>query len=421
PYRARSQAWIGLLLSAVGRRQEALAPTEEALKIYRGLAQSNPAFQGDLANALYNLAIRYSELGRRQEALAPVEEALKIYRGLAQSNPAFQGDLANALNNLGIWYSELGRRQEALAPAEEALKIYRGLAQSNPAFLDELALSLNALGTLKNNLGQPEQARAAYEESLTIIRPLAAANPAFQGDLQRFLYNLDNFNRQEGLRTGERKLVAASDLSFLPKDDPNTPIRRAVVRLWPTFAGKNSGIGQLGTGFVVKRQGDRAWIATAKHVIHDVANDYALAVRLEAELYTGPLPNGLEPTRLEVILPPQGSPPDQDVDVIILEVRGLPADVRPLELTMAPPQGALKVVGHPSDKLPWTVAPFAVLKTTDQQLVLDGQLLPGASGSPVLNASGQVLGLVYETGTYAKQSLNLVSAYRSSAIQSKLP
>jgi hypothetical protein len=39
----------------------------------------------------------------------------------------------------------------------------------------------------------------------------------------------------------------------------------------------------------------------------------------------------------------------------------------------------------------------------------------------VLNASGQVLGLVYETGTYAKQSLNLVSAYRSSAIQSKLP
>ncbi|MFN6338794.1 MAG: tetratricopeptide repeat protein, partial [Cyanobacteriota bacterium] len=37
PYRARSQAWIGLLLSAVGRRQEALAPTEEALKIYRGL------------------------------------------------------------------------------------------------------------------------------------------------------------------------------------------------------------------------------------------------------------------------------------------------------------------------------------------------------------------------------------------------
>jgi hypothetical protein len=29
PYRARSQTWMGLLLSAVGRRQEARAPTEE--------------------------------------------------------------------------------------------------------------------------------------------------------------------------------------------------------------------------------------------------------------------------------------------------------------------------------------------------------------------------------------------------------
>ena len=49
PYRASSQTWMGLLLSAVGRRQEALAPTEEAVKIYRELAKTNPAYLGDLA------------------------------------------------------------------------------------------------------------------------------------------------------------------------------------------------------------------------------------------------------------------------------------------------------------------------------------------------------------------------------------
>jgi hypothetical protein len=52
---------------------------------------------------------------------------------------------------------------------------------------------------------------------------------------------------------------------------------------------------------------------------------------------------------------------------------------------------------------------------------LAGELQPGASGSPVLNASGQVLGLVYETATYARQALKLVSAYRTSAIQAKIP
>ncbi|MBM5817567.1 MAG: tetratricopeptide repeat protein, partial [Cyanobacteria bacterium K_Offshore_surface_m2_239] len=69
PYRASSQTWMGLLLSAVGRRQEALAPTEEAQRIYRELAKTNPAFLPDLADSLNNLGIRLSELGRRQEAL----------------------------------------------------------------------------------------------------------------------------------------------------------------------------------------------------------------------------------------------------------------------------------------------------------------------------------------------------------------
>ena len=40
--------------------------------------KTNPAFLGDLAGALTNLGNRYSDLGRRQQALAPAEEAVKI-------------------------------------------------------------------------------------------------------------------------------------------------------------------------------------------------------------------------------------------------------------------------------------------------------------------------------------------------------
>ena len=109
------------------------------MRIYRELAKTNPAFRPDLAGSLNNLGIRYSELGRRAEALAPTEEAVTIRRELAKTNPAFRPDLAGSLNNLGIRYSELGRRAEALAPTEEAVSIYRELAKTNPAFRPDLA------------------------------------------------------------------------------------------------------------------------------------------------------------------------------------------------------------------------------------------------------------------------------------------
>jgi tetratricopeptide (TPR) repeat protein len=92
----------------------------------RELSESNGAFLPDLARALNNLGAHYSNLGRREEALPPTEEAVKIYRELSESNGAFLPDLARALINLGNRYSELGRREEALPPVEEAVKMYSG-------------------------------------------------------------------------------------------------------------------------------------------------------------------------------------------------------------------------------------------------------------------------------------------------------
>jgi len=61
---------------------------------------------------LNNLGIRYSEVGRRQEAVGPVEEAVALWRGLAEQNAVFVPDLAMALNNLRDRYSEVGRDRE---------------------------------------------------------------------------------------------------------------------------------------------------------------------------------------------------------------------------------------------------------------------------------------------------------------------
>ena len=67
------------------------------------------------AGLLNNLSVALSALGRREEALQAAQEAVDVYRKLAEANPqAFLPDLAMSLNNLGNRLSALGRREEAL-------------------------------------------------------------------------------------------------------------------------------------------------------------------------------------------------------------------------------------------------------------------------------------------------------------------
>jgi len=229
----RARLWnnLGFALSALGRREEALAATEEAVGIYRELAQANPqAFLPDLAMSLNNLGAMLSELGRREEALRATQEAVGIYRELAQENPqAFLPYLATSLNNLGNRLSELGRREEALRATQEAAEIYRRLAQENPqAFLPYLAGSLNNLGRDLSALGRREEALTATQEAVGIYRGLAQANPqAFLPYLATSLNNLGNVlselgRREEALRATQeavgiyRELAQANPQAFLP-------------------------------------------------------------------------------------------------------------------------------------------------------------------------------------------------------------
>jgi tetratricopeptide (TPR) repeat protein len=81
--------------------------------------------------SLSNLSNGMSHLGRREEALAATQEEVDIYRRLAATHPdAFLPDLAISLSNLGSNLSQLGRREEALAATQEAVDIRRRLAAS---------------------------------------------------------------------------------------------------------------------------------------------------------------------------------------------------------------------------------------------------------------------------------------------------
>jgi tetratricopeptide (TPR) repeat protein len=130
------------------------------------VARDNKSLLPDLAAGLRDLGNRYSEVGRREDAVAPSEEAVRLYQDLAGSNPAFLPDLAGALNNLGIRYSQVGRRQDAVAPSEEAVRLRREQAASNPAFLPNLAMALSNLGSRYSEVGRGSAIRTWWEETI---------------------------------------------------------------------------------------------------------------------------------------------------------------------------------------------------------------------------------------------------------------
>ena len=141
--------------------------SSELVKSDRRLASANPtAYQPDLATSLNNLGNRLSELGRREEALTPTHEAVNLRRVLAKQNPAaYLPDLAISLNNLGISLSELGRREEALTPTQEAVNIRRVLAKALPAvFSAPFARSLRLLEYILTKLERHEEAEGIRQE-----------------------------------------------------------------------------------------------------------------------------------------------------------------------------------------------------------------------------------------------------------------
>jgi tetratricopeptide (TPR) repeat protein len=225
--RAGRLSWLGIRLSMLGRREEALTATQEAVEIYRKLSvQSREAFLPDLAASLNNLGRDLSNLGRREEALAASLEAVEIRRELSvQNRDAFLPALSSSLNSLGVDLSNLGRREEALVASAEAAEMRRELAaQNRDAFLPDLAMSLNNLGIRLSTLGRREEALAASAEAVEINRELSAQNrDAFLPDLASSLNNLgirlsSLGHREEALAASAEAVEIYRELSVQNRD-----------------------------------------------------------------------------------------------------------------------------------------------------------------------------------------------------------
>ena len=160
-------------LAASGRRDEALETAQEATKLYRTLAEHNPAaYNPDLAMSLNNLASYQAESGQQREALKTAQEATKLYRTLAEHNPAaYNPDLARSLNNLANRLAGNGQQREALKTAQEATKLYRTLAEHNPAaYTLNLTKSLNTYADILEWSSNTKEAARIRQERDEVLK-----------------------------------------------------------------------------------------------------------------------------------------------------------------------------------------------------------------------------------------------------------
>ncbi|WP_177240381.1 tetratricopeptide repeat protein [Streptacidiphilus jiangxiensis] len=229
---------LGVWLSEMGRRGEALEVAAEAVAIRRRLADpvtGDPeVFEPDLASSLNNLGVRLSGVGRRGEALEVTTEAVAVYRRLADpvtGNPAaHEPDLAGALNNLGADLSEAGRRGEALEVTTEAVAVYRRLADpatGNPAAHEpNLAAALNNFGARLSGVGRWAEALEVTAEAVAVYRRLAdpfTGNPAaHEPDLAGSLSNLGIWLSEVGRQAEALEVTTEAVAVYRRLADPAT-------------------------------------------------------------------------------------------------------------------------------------------------------------------------------------------------------
>ena len=184
------------LLQAQHRYHLAVTPYEEALVVYRRLAEQNPDdYRDNVALTQNNLAFLQRNLQQLSEAEQNLRDALEILRNLVLTAPeAYQEHLAFTLINLAVLHFSLQRFEEAEQECGEVLETLRRLTAGDSESHDSiLASTLSNLAFLHLRMEYVEDAEDEYKKALRIWRNLAAVEPeTYEEQVATTLINIAN-------------------------------------------------------------------------------------------------------------------------------------------------------------------------------------------------------------------------------------
>jgi superkiller protein 3 len=365
---------------------------DEAVAAYRQAITLNPK-DADAYNSLGNALHDQKKLG---EAIAAYRQAIKL-------NPQYAG----AYNNLGNALSDQKKLGEAIAAYRQAL-----------SFPDQQGTLSTAHTLAHNGLGWVFQQQGQLTAAIREYQLARQADPSYTYAQS----NLLEAQRLLALKPVPQR-IALAETRYLTSDTV-TPLKRSVVKIIARFPNSAKGF-SYGTGFVVKREGNKAWIVTNRHVVFE-PDTQQRGENLQVELYYGNPPDGIPVARLEKaqVRLLQMTPPNDPLDLAVLEVTDLPADIQPLSVRQQVLGDRLnvRIIGH-SGLQTWQVDETESLGFVNSQakdrLLLRIDLRQGASGSPILDAQNQVIGVLF-SGGITLETTGLGAAYPIDVVMTKL-
>ncbi|MCZ8125420.1 MAG: tetratricopeptide repeat protein [Microcystis sp. LE19-114.1B] len=340
---------------------------KEAEEMYRRAIELDDKY----VPAYYGLGIVLRDQKKLTEAEEMYRRALALDDKLA---PAYIG-LGNVL-----------RAQKKLTEAEEMYRRALDLPDTTGTPTTTHTLAHNNLGRLLQEQGKLEAAIAEFEKATKI-------DPKFEFTRN----NLQEAWRLLSLQQQPEQIIALNTTKYLPQEDRLTRIKRSIVKISVVFTGNAKGTA-YGTGYVVKRRGTTVWIITNRHVVVDRDTEQR-GDNLEVEPYYGEnLPN--LPRDRVVAKISQITEPQENLDLALLEVTGLPDDISPLTFHQGEinPQTPISIIGHPESK-DWSKyeAITIGIQSSSGNLLIDVSLAVGGSGSPVFDQEMRVIGLMFKT------------------------
>ncbi|NJK66611.1 MAG: tetratricopeptide repeat protein [Microcoleus sp. SU_5_3] len=395
--------WDATIYQTLGFRLSDRGKPEEAISAYRQAVQIDP-----------NYADAYKILGTLLFLQGKSDEAISAYRQAIQINP----NDAEAYKNLGWTLQQQGRLDEAIAT-------YRQIIQIDPNYTE----AYNNLGNALFNQGQPQEAIVAYRQAIQIDPNYAEAyknlgwilqeqgrlDEAISAYRQAIQLNLkhtqDDNNLAEKisaylqnirvnllLKETERLLAMRKNPQFseiperLPslKDEPLVSLKRSVVRVII----KNSPELQSLTGWVVKRQGNKAWIVTKRIVKTIDKTKLQSDPEIEVEFYSKPKSGEFrkrKPAKIAKI-----TATSDKLDLALLEVTDIPKDIKPLARSSAsvPLNSPTHIIGYSDDTNDdWTVATGKIINKSDRELQISAISVIVNAGSPVLDRQNRVVAI----------------------------
>ena len=422
---AEAYVGIGNVLNAQGKPEEALAYHKKALQLNPKLAI---AYNG-LGNALYNqekldeavaafqkaieldpkFATAYNNLGNALSDQKKLDEAVAAYQKAIELDPKFAG----AYNNLGNALSDQKKLDEAVAAYQKAIELdpkdatayYNlGIALRGQKKLDEAVAAYQKALTLPDTPGPPASDYTLANNGLG----LALQD---QGELKKaiqyfdesekldpdYIYARNNNKAARDLLTEqENKLGSVEDDSpWLPKNDPNLPVKRSVVRITAKFSNSERQGLEVGTGVVIQRNANRTLILTGRHVIFD-GNDQGK--NIQVEFFSVPPANRVRMKRNAKLLKMTST--EDKLDLAVLEVSGkLPEDIQPLSIsTTIDPAMSIQIIGHDAQRgedKSWSVKSGKIIVKNQELEISETELRPGYSGSPVIDSKNRFIAIVY--------------------------